>query len=182
MSTKLQDYLSQIQDLQKKIQAELDNQTTKTRIKNGSRTKLFPSQEALQENDEFYPLLPHHDEPYYMLTLTFHPEVAYTLDEYGQCQRLKDSLAILNQYRYYSCLEKHKSGVVHAHALIICDHHDIQEDLHKIKKKITTSSKLHPAINIKAVKKSKIDVDRSYQYIVHDKDDHPIFKKLIYNI
>lgn len=176
MSSNLSAMLKELSILQVKIENELKKSTNS--LKSSHRIKIFPTvQDAeIMEKD-----LPSYDNPYYMLTLTFHPNVAYNLDEYGQTQRLKDSLALLDEYIYYGCLEKHKSGVLHSHALIICDHHEVQSLLHKIKKNITVSVKLDPAINIKPVKKSNIDVNRSFKYIIDHKIDHPIFKQLIFN-
>ena len=40
------------------------------------------------------------------------------LDEYGQKTKLMNCLQLLNEYKHYSCLEKHKSGILHSHTSI----------------------------------------------------------------
>lgn len=189
MSTKLQGYLSDLQKLQKLIENEISASKINKYI-NIHRVKMFPSPDHCKTSEEwhveiydwFNAMPSPEDHPYYLLTLTFDSAISYSLDEYGQKQRLQDSLAILDKYRYYACLEKHKSGVLHAHALIICDHYDVQGYLHKIKKKITTSLKLDPAINIKPVNKTHKDLERAFMYIINHKKDHPEYKQLIFNL
>lgn len=188
MSAKLSEYLAQMRKIEKLIEQELQ---PKNPLKSGHRLKHFYEFKNFYNEDntkaktyDYFKdaqLLPSPDNPYYMLTITFDSKVSMYLDEYGQEHRLEDSLKLLNEYRYYACLEKHKNGILHAHALIVCDHHEIQPILHQIKKKVTTSVRLEPAINIKPIKKTQEDVDRSFDYIVKQKDDHPTYKKLIFN-
>lgn len=123
------------------------------------------------------------NEKYFLITLTFDPKVVINLDEYGQRHRLLLIINELSNYKYYSCLEKHKSGILHAHIMLQSDDiHSIEDILYKNKKHITKSFKLNPAIQIKTVKQTKVDIQRTYDYIFDDKKDHPIYKYIKINI
>lgn len=120
---------------------------------------------------------------HFLITLTFDPKVSVNLDEYGQKRRLDEVINSLNGYEYYCCFEKHKSGIVHSHILIQADYiHDLEEILYRNRKYITKSNFLRPAIDIKSVKRTVNDLKRTYDYIILDKADHPIFKHLKFNI
>lgn len=173
----LSEMLSQLKALQNKIEIELHKGVKS--YESRTRTKLFPSQDTATR---FKKDLPSADNPYYLLTITFDPLVSNHLDEVGQRHKMISALNMLDKHMYYACLEKHKSGVIHAHALIICDHHKIQNILYVIRGIVSKSSRLHPSINIKPLKQSQADVDRSFDYIVQDKEDHPVYKYLQFNI
>jgi len=117
---------------------------------------------------------------YVLITLTFDPKISVNLDEYGQSAKLQQCLDCLSDRIYFACYEKHKSGILHAHIFIEADCHDIQPVLHKMKKYITKSNHLRPSIDIKPIKQRVEDVIRSIRYIVDDKPDHPVFKKLFW--
>lgn len=175
MSAKLQDLLKQFKDLEQQIQEELSKQKQVDIYKKISRIKYFPKSDDITK--EF-----NSDKQFYLLTITFDSKITLHLDEYGQKKKLEDCITFLNLYEHYTCFEKHKNGILHSHSLISCDHHEIQETLHKIKKIVTKSIRLEPAINIKPVKHNKVDLQRSYNYIVDDKPDHPKYKHYIFNI
>lgn len=176
MSANLQNLLHQLKDLQSKIEEELHKSESVYEL---PRHKIFPSVES---SERFRKDLPSPDNPYYLLTITFDPLISNKLDEVGQRMKLTSCLDKLNKYIYYSCLEKHKSGVLHAHALIICDHHKIQPILYHIRSIVSTSVRLMPSVNIKPVNQSYDDVNRSFNYIIQHKEDHPEYKFLQFNI
>jgi len=120
-------------------------------------------------------------ENYYLLTLTFDSKISMrVVDEYSQTILLNHCLDLLIEFHYFSCYEKHKSGILHAHVLLCGDYHDITKQLHKMKKHLTTSVKLEPSINIKPVKNTPNDIERAYNYIWDDKKDHPLYKKIVW--
>lgn len=181
MSTKLSGLLAELKILQQKIEAEM----TKT-VKHtfDHRIKIFPDADDCEEMMKYETYLIEGltmNDTWFLITITFHPQIAYQLDEYGQKQRLITSLSYFDQYNYYACLEKHMNGNLHAHVLILCDYHDVLDILHKVKRNVTTSVKLEPAVNIKPVKQTNLHIKRTYDYIVSHKKDHPHYKHLIFN-
>jgi len=115
---------------------------------------------------------------YYLVTCTFDSKVSVNLDIYGQTNHLKQVLNGLAHYHYFACFEKHKSGILHSHILIQGDDHKIQPLLMKNKKYLTKSINLAPAIQIKRVNNTGVDIDRVYDYIWDDKKDHPEYKRV----
>lgn len=174
--SELQKYLSEMQILQDKIHKILNKPH-----------KIFTQQSYyfLDDVDENYPI--HKDMldytyNYFLITLTFDSLISTNIDEYGQFYKLNDCLKYFSDYTYYACFEKHKNGILHAHILTNIEYHSFQKDLHNIKKIITKSIKLEPAINIKPVRSNAQDILRSFNYIFEHKKDHPKYKYIKINI
>lgn len=164
-----------MEQLKKKIELELQT----TSLKSIHRKKIHPMETYISK----YQLeLPGPEKPYYMITFTFGTQHRANYDEQSQFRKLEDVVKLFNEYQHYSCFEKHADGVLHCHMLIICDHSEVQPILHKAKKLMTTSKKLEPAIMMKAIKKTKKDIEQSFDYIIRHKEDHPKYKYLTFNI
>lgn len=163
--------------------AELRILEAKIKAYNEKPQRYYQSKIVGQLNKDDYFNSVDYTEKYFLITLTFDPKVVVNLDEYGQRQRLLNIISELGDYKYYSCLEKHKSGILHAHIMLQSDDiHSVEDILNKNKKHITKSFKLNPSIQIKVVKQTKKDIERTYDYIFDDKKDHPIYKYLKINI
>lgn len=137
-------------------------------------TKFFNTP---QKDKELYYKHVNHDRKHFLITLTFDPKVANNLDEFGQRKKLQNALSEISNHKYWACFEKHKSGILHAHIMIQSDdYHLMQEIAYKMRKHITKSQMLAPAIKIQPVKHTMVDHERTYNYIWDDKPDHPIYK------
>lgn len=145
--------------------------------------RIFSSRICAQKDKDIFRDSIEYSDLYFLITLTFDPKVSINLDEYGQFKRLQDVINQCSNYNYYSCIEKHKSGILHAHIMIKNESvHELEELMYKNRKYITKSIQLNPAIQIKTVKRTKDDIDRTYNYIWDDKKDHPIYKYIKINI
>lgn len=168
--TTLPSLLLELKILQAKIEQEL-------KPKSKPLLQLFPQQINKNEYTDTI------KDKYYLLTLTFDSKISCHLDEQGQHIQLRHCVDLIRNYQYYTCFEKHKSGILHAHIMIrIEDYHIFQSILHKMKKHLTKSVNLSPSINIKPVKDTSTDQWRTYSYIWDDKPDHPEYKYIIINI
>lgn len=119
---------------------------------------------------------------YTMVTITFDPKILNNHDTAGQHILLKKCLELLHNYHYYSCFEKHNSGILHCHFMTNASPHDLQPILYKMLKIVSTSKFLLPAIRSDLVKDTQIDINRTYDYIWNDKKDHPLYKFMQINI
>lgn len=134
------------------------------------------------EKEEFRCKLDY-DSYYFLITFTFQPTlINHYVDPEEEMEfqerRLLRCLEHFHNRQYFFCIEKHKTGVQHSHLLVKTEHsHTLQPLLLKCKINVTNSVALHPAINYKPIHKTKLDLDRSYDYIFDDKPDHPIYKK-----
>jgi len=194
MSTSLPQLLQELKNLQSKIEIKMKTSKNLDYISK-MRNKIFPKQEyeLIKFNDvefdsTYCEAFCYYDVdndggnlPYYLLTITFSPDVVRGVTHDDQRTKLLCCLDLLKPYKYFACLEKHKSGILHAHVLLICDHYQIQPTLHIMKKKVTHSVHLEPAINMKVIKPGLTNFIRSLKYIVDDKPDHPKYKHLQYN-
>lgn len=119
---------------------------------------------------------------YYLFTFTFSPDVSKTLTEYEQKMRLIYSFELFKKFDcpIWACIEKHKSGILHAHLLTVIDPQDIQSINEKIKPKLTCARKVYPAIKYDLVKRTELDILRTYKYIWEHKKDHPFYKYLYF--
>lgn len=162
--------LLELEDLKIRIakQIELD----KTPI------EIFMEKEIKQDESQKYIETIDYKKKWFLITLTFDPKVILNKNEFYQKTTLLNCINYISKYHYYSCLEKHKSGILHSHILISCDFHDIQPILHKMKKLLTKKISLEPSINIKPVKQTMKDIINTYNYIIIDKDDHPLYKHI----
>lgn len=121
---------------------------------------------------------------FHLITLTFAPSVYKRLSYSEQdhaliwCMELiqKESISI-------SCIEKHQSGVHHAHILTCCDPVKIIPVLEKAKYRLTgkCGKSLKPAIDMKPIKQTIQDLTRSVNYIINHKEDHPVYKRIFKN-
>lgn len=119
---------------------------------------------------------------YLLITCTFDPKISVNLDEIGQNLLLKRALDELQNVEYYACFEKHKSGILHSHIIANVSTYDMEYKYGlRMLKHISKSINLHPSINFKNIKKTEIDYERSFNYIIDDKPDHPIYKKYHFN-
>lgn len=175
MSEKLQSLLSELEVLKTKIQQQVEFENT-PRI-------VYKSMIVSHTDKELYRKSIDYHKKYLLITLTFCSKFVINYDYCGQFTKLNDCINAFNGlYQYYACMEKHKSGILHSHILISIDYHEVQPILQKIRKNLTRSIKLEPAINCKPVKDSVRDVNRSYDYIFDDKPDHPVYKYIKINI
>lgn len=134
------------------------------------------------KNIELYRTQLDYSKAYFLITCTFEAHVANQTDIIGQGRKLDYIIDAFNNFQYFACHEKHKSGILHSHILIDINYHTAERILTKYKKHITTSLYLKPAIKIDAVKQSKNDIDRTYDYIWKQKKDHPDYKYIKINI
>lgn len=118
---------------------------------------------------------------YQLVTLTFDESISKgkTLNE--QRHALERIIRKFDEHQYFACFEKHKSGILHAHMLIVYDPVDLVDVLNRYKSNVTPKRKLMPAINIKQVHQSELHINQTYNYIFDHKKDHPWFKDLILN-
>lgn len=168
----MEQLLIELRILEQKIKKQMDKPYRK-----------YISKYVAQSDKETYRSTLDYTQLYYLITLTFDPKISVNLDQYGQKRRLMEIINGFTSYGYYACLEKHKSGILHAHIMVQHDiYHDLQEYLMKSKKHITDSKQLEPAINIKPVRRTQVDIDSTYDYIWDDKPKHPIYKDIRINI
>lgn len=145
-------------------------------------TKLWTE----QSDDNYWEYCEHnksylqYDKVYHLVTLTFSPKISKNLSEDEQV----DSLTFcINQYKNlsrFACLEKHQSGILHAHILVIVDPVNIQSICDKYRSRLISSRKNMPAIKVQLIKPNLSDILRTYHYIVDHKKDHPKYKLLIF--
>lgn len=173
----LQKYLNEMKILQEKIQLIL-NEDKQIYVNNS----YYLIENLPDDKKDHYKGLLNYKLRYYLITLTFDPKVVINLDQYGQYSRLNLCLNYFHKNTYYACLEKHKSGILHAHILTDIDYHSFQPTLNNIKKLLTKNLKLEPSINCKVVRQNKDDIDRSFDYIFDNKNDHPFYKYIKINI
>lgn len=184
----LEDLIKQLKTLEQKINQKIDEQKIPKPEKKIYENKTFDFQNKYSplfknQMKEFHRKFLDSNSRYFLATFTFDPKVILNIDKFDERRRLIEFLDKFNEFQYFGCLEKHKSGILHAHMLIQHDIiHDIEMICYKNKKLITKSCKLSPSIQIKVVKQSEEDIDRSYDYIWDDKSDHPKFKYIKINI
>lgn len=138
-----------------------------------------------QTEKELYRLKIRYDEPYFMITLTYHPVVSVNLIQEEQKIKLVRCFESFRKYQYFSCIESHKSGILHAHIMLqSASYHDIHTISIGLMKELKgkKENNIEPTINIKPIKYKIEDLDRSYDYIWDHKKDHPIYKYLQINI
>jgi len=123
-----------------------------------------------------------YDKDYYLITITIDSKIHVNLDETGQYIKLDNCLKELgHKHQYFSCFEKHKSGILHSHIMLcITDHHLLLKYLMAMKKHITKSLKLHPSIKYDIITKNQKSYNATFTYIIIDKTDHPNYKKLFF--
>lgn len=110
-----------------------------------------------------------------LVTLTFEPSMYPSQPEL----KLDYLLEQFKDHVYYACYEKHVSGLFHSHILIIADPWQLKDILNnKIKRHLTPSRNMYPAIDIKPVKQTFADFMKAYNYIWDDKPDHPQYKRV----
>lgn len=170
---RLSDLMRQLKVIEEAIQTEIQKSQTPTK----KEIKIYKQLDL----NQFQPICdlnyPKKTDSYYMVTLTFSKEIAAHSDEYGQIRRLEECLQSFKEYQLYACYEKHETGILHAHIMVnITDRelHDIL--LRHVRKHLTKSLKLEPAINYKPIKQTDEDIKRSLNYIIIDKKNHPIYK------
>lgn len=197
-NTRLQGLLKELDNLKLKIQNELDkeqqliyNMNPKHLIRHHMQYKIYKETCCtFQDNQEEYTNftdnhrqhLPHFELPYYLVTLTFDRQMIDVKDESQQIFKMMECINKLNKYQYYSCLEKHMSGIIHAHILILFDYDKAYPILKTIKNMLTQDAKNDKAVNVKPIKKTQKDLNNSYNYIIDHKPDHPKWKSLQFNI
>lgn len=164
----MENLLLELEDLKRRIakQIEIDS----------NPITIYSERQILQQEGEQYEKSIDFNKKWFLITLTFDTKLILNKNESFQKQQLLQCLNYVSKHHYYACLEKHKSGILHSHILISCDFHDIQKELQKMKKIITKSKFLEPAINIKPVKQTQKDIINTYNYIIKDKPDHPLYK------
>lgn len=134
------------------------------------------------ESKEEYRSTLDYKKEYFLITLTF-SDIVKHFDIDTQAIHLTRCVDHFYNKNYYSCFEKHKSGVLHMHILITdvtC--HEIHKEAHKFKKELTNSIYLAPAIKIDPVIQRQTDIDKAYNYIWDHKKDHPLYKKIKINV
>lgn len=148
-----------------------------------SYVKIYPEREEVKN---YYPNV----KQFYLITYTFAPKVLmqYQYDTHMQIQLLRRMLIPYNLNEYYSCIEEHKFNGkchrYHMHLMINGNYEEIFEKCVNDVRILTgrNTKTLSPAIDIKPVKQTEIDIQRTYEYIILDKADHPIFKDFVFNI
>ncbi|WP_445779369.1 hypothetical protein [Shewanella sp.] len=131
---------------------------------------------------------------FYLITYTFAPKVLmqYQYEKHMQITLLRRFLQPHYGNEYYSCIEEHKikkiGGQVvhryHMHLMINSTYEKLFELCVQDVRILTgvNTRNLSPAIDIKPVKLTEIDIARTYDYIILDKADHPYFKDFVFNI
>lgn len=124
---------------------------------------------------------------YNLITLTLGPQL-HKLTEEDQSitlEHVMDKLREAFNSQFYSCIEKHKNGILHAHIMAIFDPRDHMDLLKKIAGRLRcdNSKRLLPTIKIDAVKCTEFDQLNTYRYILKDKlpplkDPHPVYKDI----
>jgi len=148
--------------------------------------KIYPSQE---DSKRIHPEV----KQWYLITYTFAPKVLlhHQFNTDTQTILLRRILESYNNKEYYSCIEEHKQvrfssekRRFHMHLMIHSAYEPLFEQSIKDLRTLTgtNSRTLHPAIDIKPVKITEGDVQRTYEYIILDKPDHPKYKDLCFNI
>jgi len=126
-----------------------------------------------------------YDKQYTLLTFTYAPLVSSKMTFQEQELNLLHHMYKFDLFQYFGCLEKHKSGILHAHILVVIDQAEQLPLLKQIANQLSgmSNSKLMPALKMQYIKRnSEIDLKRTLRYICEDKKDHPIFKIIKINI
>lgn len=166
--------MKQIHDLNDKVNTLTDRQPIQPVLK---IFKNFKYQNTIPLQPPSLPT------EFLLITVTFDPKISINLDEIGQNLLLKRSLDELQNVEYYACFEKHKSGILHAHIMANLTTYDMEYKYGlRMLKHVSKSNKMHPAIDWKNIKRTEIDYKRSYDYILEDKKDHPIYKRYHFNV
>lgn len=183
MAKTLEELMKDFESIKNQITDKLKESTESEVYIKRFTSKHWKYIEPLPSAKDNYRIFIKRDDPhYYLVTLTFSPNVSMHYDEFGQKKKLIKCVRTLDNHHYFACLEKHKSGVLHAHIMIRCDDHKIQCKLHEMKKELTNSPQLHPAITVKPVNNGEDHLNRTYNYIWDNKDDHPVYKHIMVNI
>lgn len=169
MSKQLVKLLKDVNKIKQQIERELYIPKIDTK-------QLFP----LKEDKELYREFIRATDKYFLVTLTFSPEISSRLDTYGQKIKLLECISELRSCHYYCCFEKHKSGILHSHIMISADIHDLTIYASKMIKYLSkTQFQISPAIKIDVIADKIVDKNRVYDYIWDDKPDHPLYKDII---
>lgn len=120
---------------------------------------------------------------YVFITMTFDPKIIHQCDEKTQFIKLMHALYALREkdtIQTLSCFEKHQSGILHAHIMTTHDIYEIEKPLRQSLLHISKSKKLQPAIKYEIVKDTYMDKCQTFNYLLADKEDHPLYKYFVF--
>lgn len=163
---------------------KVEKRDSKYYLPSGIQTKTIywePDMIVETYREQFYRYLDY-GKQYHLVTLTFDPSISKRLSDIEQRESLNYIIRKFDKAQYFACFEKHQNYILHAHMLIVYDPIELTNHLNQYKSRITPKLRLHPAVNIKPVKQTNLDLNSAYDYIFKHKKDHPIYKDLIINI
>lgn len=190
MTSKIEEYkkmLAQLQQMEQSIKQQIMEETElngpyKTLLSFVSMELNNPEDTIRDRYRDEYKKKLLYSKTYQMITLTFAPSVSVKLTEKGQQQCLTYIIKAFKEYHYFACLEKHKTGILHAHILVVCDPYKVRDILTRHCSKLNGTQKFGAAIKVVLVKGTETDIVRTYNYIWDDKPDHPKYKDILINI